>query len=537
MKKVDPSHKLYRRMRLWEFPDRYIVQPIDGSSGSWLAVSRDDGSTTLVDEFAQCAKHFVPKFQPIFGVIGMLKLLAGSYLLVISERKTVGTYLGHHIFKVVSLKVLPCDQSSRNSSKQEKKMESEFSNLLKVTEKTPGLYFSYDVNITLSTQCLNELDDESKLLPLWRQADSRFLWNTYLLEAFVDKKLDPYMLPIIQGSFQSFQSTIGLDIIDVILIARRCTRKKGTRLWRRGADSDGYVANFVESEQIIQLKGCTSSFVQVRGSIPFLWEQRVGLTLKSKFKILRHEEAAQVAERHFLGLRKKYGNVLAIDLVSKHGDEGKLSEKFATSVQNIVSDDMRYLHFDFHGICGHVHFERLSMLYAEIKDFLHKNSCYMLSEKGEKVERQVGIVRTNSIDCLDRTNVTQSMIGRKMLEFQLERLGVVEFTTQPDFEDCFKTIWANHGDDISIHYSGTPALKGDFVRFGKRTVQGILKDGWNALISYYLNNLVDNTKHDYIDLINPVSRTSKRWIKAIASFRLVLAVITMVFLFTMWMLM
>ncbi|KVI08734.1 Synaptojanin, N-terminal, partial [Cynara cardunculus var. scolymus] len=67
------------------------------------------------------------------------------------------------------------------------------------------------------------------------------------------------------------------------------------------------------------------------------------------------------------------------------------------------------------------------------------SSCYMLSEKGEKVERQVGIVRTNSIDCLDRTNVTQSMIGRKMLEFQLERLGVVEFTTQPDFEDCFKT--------------------------------------------------------------------------------------------------
>ena len=38
---------------------------------------------------------------------------------------------------------------------------------------------------------------------------------------------------------------------------------KGTRLWRRGADSDGYVANFVESEQIIQLNGFTASFVQV----------------------------------------------------------------------------------------------------------------------------------------------------------------------------------------------------------------------------------------------------------------------------------
>lgn len=26
------------------------------------------------------------------------------------------------------------------------------------------------------------------------------------------------------------------------------------------------------------------------------------------------------------------------------------------------------------------------------------------------------------------------------------------------------SVWANHGDEISIQYSGTPALKGDFVR-------------------------------------------------------------------------
>lgn len=31
----------------------------------------------------------------------------------------------------------------------------------------------------------------------------------------------------------------------------------------------------------------------------------------------------------------------------------------------------------------------------------------LLNEKGEKIEEQTGIVRTNCIDCLDRTNVTQ----------------------------------------------------------------------------------------------------------------------------------
>jgi hypothetical protein len=34
-------------------------------------------------------------------------------------------------------------------------------------------------------------------------------------------------------------------------------------MWRRGADSDGYVANFVETEQIMQFNGFSASFLQV----------------------------------------------------------------------------------------------------------------------------------------------------------------------------------------------------------------------------------------------------------------------------------
>ncbi|GKV30194.1 hypothetical protein SLEP1_g39038 [Rubroshorea leprosula] len=111
-------------------------------------------------------------------------------------------------------------------------------------------------------------------------------------------------------------------------------------MWRRGADADGYAANFVGTEQIIQVNGYTSSFVQVLGSMPFIWEQIVDLTYKPKFVIVRPEEAPRVAKRHFLDLRKKYGAVLAIDLVNKYGGEGRLSEKFAGSVQNLLSDDI-----------------------------------------------------------------------------------------------------------------------------------------------------------------------------------------------------
>ncbi|KAJ0096360.1 hypothetical protein Patl1_29264 [Pistacia atlantica] len=477
MERAESGQKLYTRMRLWEFPDQYVVEPTDGSSGSSLAINRADGSMNLINEVPECTSLRVPKIRSIFGI-------------------------------------------------------------------------AWNVKARGSAQRLNDLGDESKLLPLWRQAEPRFLWNNYMLEVLIDNKLDPFLLPIIQGNilyhiinfsffFHNFQTAIGRDIVDVTLIARRCTRRNGTRMWRRGSDSDGYVANFVETEQIVQMNGFTASFVQVRGSIPLLWEQIVDLTYKPKFEIVRPEEAPRVVERHFLDLRKKYGSVLAIDLINKHGGEGRLCEKFANAMQHVISDDVRYLHFDFHQVCGHVHFERLSILYEKIEDFLEKNGYLLLNEKGEKMKEQLGVVRTNCIDCLDRTNVTQSMIARRMLEIQLRRIGIFgaeeTITSHPNFDESYKILWANHGDDISIQYSGTPALKGDFVRCGRRTMQGIVKDGWNALSRYYLNNFCDGTKQDAIDLLQghyivSVSRevappSQKGGLEAIASFPLALSLV------------
>ncbi|KAG6401090.1 hypothetical protein SASPL_137935 [Salvia splendens] len=67
---TDPAQKLYAKMRLWEFPDQYVVEPTDGSSASLLAVSRLDGSMNLVGEIPQCSKLRVPKIQTIYGVVG-----------------------------------------------------------------------------------------------------------------------------------------------------------------------------------------------------------------------------------------------------------------------------------------------------------------------------------------------------------------------------------------------------------------------------------------------------------------------------------
>jgi len=255
----------------------------------------------------------------------------------------------------------------------------------------------------------------------------------------------------------------------------------------------------------------------------------------------------RVLERHFHDLQKKYGAVLAVDLVNTSGGEGRLRERYAKSIEPILSEDIRYVHFDFHRVCGHIHFERLSQLYDQIKDYLQKHKYFLINDKQEKIEQQTGTVRTNCIDCLDRTNVTQSMIGGKILESQLQRIGVLgsgdTISKHPTFDTNYKILWANHGDAISIQYSGTPALKGDFVRYGKRTTQGILNDLRNALARYYLNNFVDGTKQDAMDLlqghyITSVSRdmavpSKAGLLESYASFRLAFALVMGALMFMM----
>ena len=52
-------------------------------------------------------------------------------------------------------------------------------------------------------------------------------------------------------------------------------------------------------------------------------------------------------------------------------------------------------------------------------------------------------------------------------------------------------VWANNGDAISRAYAGTSALKGDFTRYGKRDLSGMLNDGMNSLARMYTSTFSD----------------------------------------------
>ena len=72
-----------------------------------------------------------------------------------------------------------------------------------------------------------------------------------------------------------------------------------------------------------------------------------------------------------------------------------------------------------------------------------------------------------------------------MLTGQLRKFGIFghreEIKDHIALESTFKETWADHGDSCSNQYTGTPALKSDFTRTGKRTFGGLLQDGYKSI--------------------------------------------------------
>lgn len=107
-----------------------------------------------------------------------------------------------------------------------------------------------------------------------------------------------------------------------------------------------------------------------------------------------------------------------------------------------------------------MHFENVSALIEALAPEAVKIGFHWRDSKGV-ICNQNGIFRVNCMDCLDRTNVVQTAMGRAVLESQLVKVGLMPpYSPVPDkLKIPFMVLWANNGDIISRQYAGTNALK------------------------------------------------------------------------------
>lgn len=259
------------------------------------------------------------------------------------------------------------------------------------------------------------------------------------------------------------------------LISRLSCRRAGTRFNSRGIDDDGYVANFVESETVYwHPSGLCFSYVQIRGSVPVFWEQAPGLLPgQQRIQITRSPEATQPAfDKHFELLELKYGTIHILNLLSasKPGED-ELTTRYKHHVirspsRQVVELDvtegqriLQHSQFDFHAATkGPAGYEAASNVRRLIENHVEGFVYFLCSdaEPGSAINvnnmpargsavilQQGGVFRTNCLDCLDRTNLVQTIISQMAVESFLDHRG--EHATA-EFWMRHSSIWADNGD-------------------------------------------------------------------------------------------
>ena len=377
---------------------------------------------------------------------------------------------------------------------------------------------------------------------------------------------DPFILPVMFGMMEIKITRIKSTPLSFALITRRSRHRAGTRYFTRGIDEQGNVANFNETEQIVIVNdggrglgglaaveelrngktqiGDSSdlqvvSYVQTRGSVPAYWAEINTLHYVPNMQIRGVETAVDAARLHFDEQIQLYGDNYLVNLVNQKGREDKVKLAYEQIIRMLISspseatqadyitdekihvlesnrphqkyDRLHYIYFDFHNETKGLRWDRALLLLDQLKPGLVQGQYFCgagLPGNGqgglEIRNEQSSVVRTNCMDCLDRTNVVQTMIARWILTRQLLDLGILQAGQSADddeaFRHLFRNIWADNADVVSKSYSGTGALKTDFTRTGERTRAGMAQDFTNSLTRYVKNNFGDGPRQDGFDL-------------------------------------
>jgi hypothetical protein len=247
-------------------------------------------------------KNIEREFQ-ILGIIGLINLITGRHLIVATKGVSVGKINDQDICQLTGFMIIQYIPFPLLLTEARRQCNEKYLSMIKEVLETPYLYFSSSYDITHTLQRFHSMSRNQLQQSLLERADQRFFWNRNLLKSYQDMKVHKYCLPLLFGCkfsikfFKIIKNIKSLSVISInkvtinghtfswILISRRSTRRAGTRLFCRGIDVIGNVANFVETEQIVEFNEEKISFVQIRGSIPMFWSQTPNLRLNPKPKL------------------------------------------------------------------------------------------------------------------------------------------------------------------------------------------------------------------------------------------------------------
>ena len=466
--------------------------------------------------------------KAILGIININKLY---FILHVTTSKVVGKMKNEIIYKIEEVEFCPMQTVDLLYDEEKKinQIKDGISKLLKL-----GFYYSFGLNLTnsqqnqskLSSQEIkdnNNLTFEQKMKNIYKTINKKYFFNYNLYKIFINKSTKlPYdfaysfILPIICGYIGMYDYTINNKQLQFILISRRSQNYAGTRYNTRGIDDNGNVANFCETEQILVRGDYLFSFCQLRGSAPVFFEQ-LGITGYTDITRGKHF-SKEAFSKHLEEINQDFPLVYFVNLLNQtKSGEAPIIAEFEKQIQfRLNNNDIRYTYFDMQNECQKDNYTNIDKLINKVKPLIEIFNCFSQNLHTREIySYQKGTIRTNCLDCLDRTNIIQMRICWIILEIFFKKLNLDNqsinkifnstenfFTqdTKNEFKEKFKNIWAENGDEISIQYAGTASTHTTVTKTGGHSLMGLIQHGIATVSRIYQGNFEDNFKQECIDI-------------------------------------
>ncbi|KAG6003831.1 hypothetical protein E4U54_000624 [Claviceps lovelessii] len=548
------THKMHK-FSLYETASRYYVVGVDVSEKRYriLKIDRSTEGAELNmtdDKIAYSLREVNQLLDTIddgnrgtggiklrcttWGIIGFIKFTGPYYMLLITKKSTVAMIGGHYIYQVEGTELIPLI-SGKTKPGLRSTNEQRFLGILNNMDLTKSFYYSYsyDITTTLQQNIKRERENLSKGLPpsLDDDLNTMFIWNSYLLEPAIKGMSAAYdwCRPIIHGYVDQAALSIYGRTAHITVIARRSRHFAGARFLKRGANDKGYVANDVETEQIVSESLTTSfhspgprlfcnpqytSYVQHRGSIPLYWTQdSTGVTPKPPIELNLVDPFYGAASMHFDNLFKRYGApIYVVNLIKskeRQPRESKLLQEYTHAIKYLnqfLPPDKKIIHkaWDMSraskvrggDVIGNL--ELIAESVVTTTGFFQNGD-----DRTSQMQIQNGIGRTNCIDCLDRTNAAQFVIGKKALGYQLHALGILNNTSvdyDTDAVNLFTHMWHDHGDTIAVQYGGSQLVNTmeTYRKINQWTSHS--RDMIESFKRYYNNSFLDSQRQEAYNL-------------------------------------
>ncbi|KAG6030953.1 hypothetical protein E4U41_007732 [Claviceps citrina] len=548
------SHKMHK-FSLYETASRYYVVGVDVSERRYriLKIDRsteglelnmtDDKITYSLQEVNQLLDTIddgnrgtggIKLRCTTWGIIGFIRFTGPYYMLLITKKSTVAMVGGHYIYQIEGTELVPlipgkAKPGSRNTDEQR------FLGILNNMDLTKSFYYSYsyDITRTLQHNIIRERETLDKgLLPSPDDdLNTMFIWNSYLLDPAIKGVRTAYdwCRPIIHGYVDQAALSIYGRTAHITVIARRSRHFAGARFLKRGANDMGHVANDVETEQIVSESLTTSfhspgprlfcnpqytSYVQHRGSIPLYWSQdSTGVTPKPPIELNLVDPFYGAASMHFDNLFERYGApIYVLNLIKskeRQPRESKLLQEYTHAIaymNQFLPPGKKIIHkaWDMSRASKVRGGDVIGNLEV-IAESVVTTTGFFQNGDGRTSQMQVqnGVGRTNCIDCLDRTNAAQFVIGKKALGYQLHALGILDNTSvdyDTDAVNLFTHMWHDHGDTIAVQYGGSQLVNTmeTYRKINQWTSHS--RDMIESFKRYYNNSFLDSQRQEAYNL-------------------------------------